>query len=94
LSTSSCSSGGGTSTPGHCPGTPSNVQCCTKSPCQANLGVCRFTSSCTGQHFSVTGSIFGLATGRCPGPSNFQCCVPCANCLAKREGDALLIPCC
>ncbi|KAJ7681989.1 hypothetical protein DFH06DRAFT_971442 [Mycena polygramma] len=73
ISTTDCHNGGGTSTPGLCPGTASNIQCCTKSPCtSASLGggVCRFISSCTGNHYSISNA--------CPGPSNYKCCAPCA----------------
>ncbi|KAJ6530669.1 hypothetical protein B0H19DRAFT_967522 [Mycena capillaripes] len=72
ISTSDCSNKGGTSTPGFCPGTPTNVQCCTKSPCTSvslGEGVCRFTSSCPEDHYSIT--------GLCPGPTNYKCCAPC-----------------
>ncbi|KAJ7712856.1 hypothetical protein B0H16DRAFT_1250222, partial [Mycena metata] len=72
ISTGACSKKGGTSTPGHCPGTADDIQCCTKSPCTSAAlggGVCRFTSSCTpGNHYSIT--------GLCPGPSDFKCCAP------------------
>ncbi|KAJ7016585.1 hypothetical protein C8F04DRAFT_1160503 [Mycena alexandri] len=73
ISTAACSKKGGTSTPGHCPGTANDIQCCTKSSCTsaaAGGGVCRFTSSCTGNHFVIT--------DLCPGPSDFTCCVACA----------------
>ncbi|KAF9449597.1 glycoside hydrolase family 24 protein [Macrolepiota fuliginosa MF-IS2] len=64
LSTSSCSSGGGTSHAGFCPSDPTDVQCCTKT-CGSG-GTCRFTSSCT------TGN---TASGLCPGPTDFECCL-------------------
>lgn len=52
LTTTSCSSSGGTSHVGFCPKDPTNVQCCTKS-CGSG-GICRFTSSCTSGN-TVTG---------------------------------------
>lgn len=65
LSTSSCSSGGGTSTPGFCPDDPDNVRCCTKK-CSGSGGTgdCRSTS-CPGTSL----------TGLCPGPADFKCCI-------------------
>lgn len=46
ITTSDCSSGGGTSHAGFCPSDPTNVECCTKA-CGSG-GTCRFTSSCAG----------------------------------------------
>ncbi|PPQ80766.1 hypothetical protein CVT25_001903 [Psilocybe cyanescens] len=65
LSTSTCSSGGGTQHAGFCPSDPSSVQCCTKT-CGSS-GTCRFSNTCgTGK----------TQTGLCPGPSSFVCCFP------------------
>ncbi|KAJ7242675.1 hypothetical protein C8J57DRAFT_1192183 [Mycena rebaudengoi] len=75
LTIASCKASGGTSTPGLCPGTPTNVQCCTKAPCSnsgaGERGVCRFASSCNTENHVIL-------EGLCPGPSDFTCCVPCA----------------
>lgn len=46
LTTSSCSSSGGTSIPGFCPSDPMNIQCCTKA-CGSS-GICRFSKTCGG----------------------------------------------
>ncbi|KAJ7200515.1 hypothetical protein GGX14DRAFT_372022 [Mycena pura] len=74
LTTASCAASGGTSTPGLCPGTPNDVQCCTKTCTTTNVGpgVCKFTSDCIGKHFVIA--------GLCPGPSDFTCCAPCEDC--------------
>ncbi|KAJ7913046.1 hypothetical protein B0H13DRAFT_2005831 [Mycena leptocephala] len=85
ISTSSCSAKGGTSTKGLCPGTANNIQCCTKSLCASAFlggGVCRFTSSCTGNHYTIP--------DLCPGPSNYKCCVPCAPTGKRDESSGLL----
>lgn len=66
ISTTSCSSGGGTSIVGACPGTPDNIRCCTKTSCGTG-GNCRFTNQCTSGN---------TLTGLCPGPDNFKCCLP------------------
>ncbi|KAF9524121.1 glycoside hydrolase family 24 protein [Crepidotus variabilis] len=71
LTTTTCSSGGGTPHSGYCPSDPSNVQCCTKA-CGSG-GTCRFSSSCTTGH---------TQTGLCPGPSDFACCLPSGSCVA------------
>jgi hypothetical protein len=67
ISTGSCSSLGGTSTPGLCPGA-ANIQCCTYSTCFVGMqeGTCQPTSSCKGSTHA----------GFCPGGSNIQCCTP------------------
>ncbi|KEF63602.1 uncharacterized protein A1O9_01580 [Exophiala aquamarina CBS 119918] len=61
----SCSSKGGSSTPGLCPGA-ANIQCCTYSTCLvgAQEGICQPTSSCKGSTHA----------GLCPGGNNIQCC--------------------
>jgi len=46
LTTSSCSSSGGTSHAGFCPSDPTDVQCCTKV-CGSG-GICRFSNTCSG----------------------------------------------
>ncbi|KAG2010422.1 lysozyme [Coprinopsis cinerea AmutBmut pab1-1] len=65
ITTSACSSAGGTSTAGFCLKDPANIRCCTKS-C-SNGGTCRFTATCASGN---------TLSGRCPGPSNFKCCLP------------------
>ena len=64
IPTGQCSSGGGTSIVGACPGTPANIRCCTKASC-ANGGSCQWTNQCSGT----------TQSGLCPGPTNFQCCL-------------------
>ncbi|KAJ6451905.1 hypothetical protein C8R45DRAFT_916396 [Mycena sanguinolenta] len=78
ISTSSCQAGGGVSTTGLCPNTPDDIKCCTKAPC-GDHGECQFTSTCTGDLF--------YATGLCPGPSNFKCCMPCVRVPETRRGE-------
>jgi len=46
ITTSSCSSSGGTSHAGFCPSDPTDVQCCTKA-CGSG-GICRFSNTCSG----------------------------------------------
>ncbi|KAF9986678.1 hypothetical protein BGZ75_001530 [Mortierella antarctica] len=73
ISTSSCASSGGTSTPGFCPNDPNDVRCCTRASsggqsCRTNdgrSGTCKSTSDCSGTS----------VPGFCPGASNIQCCV-------------------
>jgi len=79
ITTTDCSSGGGTSHVGFCPNDPDNVRCCTKT-CGSG-GTCRLTSSCT------TGNI---ATGLCPGPDTFKCCLPASGCGAPAVNAATI----
>ncbi|RYP14491.1 hypothetical protein DL765_006327 [Monosporascus sp. GIB2] len=65
LSTSSCSSEGGTSITGACPWDPAGIRCCTKPSCSnGSNGNCRWRSDCAGS----------VAANQCPGPSAFRCC--------------------
>lgn len=66
IGTASCSSTGGVSVVGACPGTPNDVQCCTKTSCGTN-GNCRFANQCSSGN---------TLTGQCPGPAEFNCCLP------------------
>ncbi|KAE8447053.1 hypothetical protein EG329_011188 [Mollisiaceae sp. DMI_Dod_QoI] len=63
--TSTCSSQGGKSEAGHCPGA-TDIQCCTYGTCSANGvgGTCQPTDTCSGTS----------TAGHCPGPANIQCC--------------------
>lgn len=63
ISTSSCSDDGGTFISNACPGTPSDIKCCTKASCGTH-GKCGWTSQCSGTTVS----------GLCPGPASFKCC--------------------
>ena len=67
ISTSDCSSRGGTSHPAYCSGA-SNIQCCTGIVC-GGTGLCMQTSECSGT----------VVSGLCPGPSGYACCknLPC-----------------
>ncbi|KAF2752095.1 hypothetical protein M011DRAFT_454933 [Sporormia fimetaria CBS 119925] len=67
VSTSSCTSDGGSYIHNACPGTPDNIKCCTKPSCQraAQSGDCRWVDSCPGT----------VLTGLCPGPAGYRCCV-------------------
>ncbi|KAJ7818967.1 hypothetical protein B0H14DRAFT_1361012 [Mycena olivaceomarginata] len=74
ISTSKCKAAGGVINNGLCPNDPNDIKCCTKAPCApatSGGGICRFTNTCTGNHFSIP--------GQCPGGNNFKCCVPCVN---------------
>lgn len=65
ISTSACSSAGGTTISGACPSDPSNIKCCSKPKCgTAAAGNCRWKSDCAG---SVVANL-------CPGPSQMMCC--------------------
>jgi lysozyme len=90
ISTSSCSSSGGVSEPGHCSGA-SNIQCCTYGSCNvATLsGLCQPNSTCT-----AGGTAWPL--GYCPGDATIQCCTygSCAVGTAKVPGQCgLSTPC-
>ncbi|KAF6823713.1 secreted protein [Colletotrichum plurivorum] len=63
VTTSACSSAGGTTIDNACPADPANVKCCTKASCGSG-GNCRYTSDCAGT----------TAANQCPGPSSFKCC--------------------
>lgn len=68
IQTSDCIQAGGSYISNACPGAPNNTKCCTKTSCgMGNKGNCRFTSSCAS---GIT------ETNKCPGPSNFKCCMP------------------
>jgi len=69
ISTSSCSSGGGSYISNACPGTPDNIKCCVKTECgpSGRNGDCRFTNQC--------GAGKTTLSNLCPGPTNFKCCV-------------------
>ncbi|KAJ9656580.1 hypothetical protein H2201_008492 [Coniosporium apollinis] len=69
ISTSTCSSAGGTSIVGACPRDADNIRCCTKPNCPAAPDNCRWTSDCAGSSVS----------NLCPGPADFQCCQSSAN---------------
>ncbi|PWW77286.1 hypothetical protein C7212DRAFT_185579 [Tuber magnatum] len=66
IKTTACSSGGGRSEAGHCPG-DSTIQCCTYGTCTNSAGIsglCQPISTCTGS----------TQAGHCPGPAHIQCC--------------------
>ncbi|RYP02140.1 hypothetical protein DL764_005935 [Monosporascus ibericus] len=65
VSTSACSSAGGTSITGACPWDPVDIRCCTKPSCSnGSNGNCRWTSDCAGS----------TVVNQCPGPAAFRCC--------------------
>jgi len=71
IKTDKCTHAGGSFISSACPGTPDNIKCCTKPHCGTdNKGNCRFTSSCTS---GIT------ETNKCPGPTNFKCCMPASG---------------
>ena len=67
VSTATCNNYGGTILNGFCPNDPSDIKCCDNIPCSSNgkSGNCLFTSSCSGEK----------ADGKCPGDSDFKCCL-------------------
>jgi hypothetical protein len=69
--TSKCQREGGRSVSGKCPSDPNDVKCCSSIPCGSgsNSGDCTWTDDCNTR-------LNTLKTGLCPGPANFQCCVP------------------
>ncbi|EEQ30456.1 hypothetical protein McanCB56680_003836 [Microsporum canis] len=66
MSALSCAEAGGNPISDACPGLPQGIQCCTKTPCGSG-GDCRFIADCSSGN---------IQPGLCPGPSNFQCCMP------------------
>ncbi|KAF9449595.1 glycoside hydrolase family 24 protein [Macrolepiota fuliginosa MF-IS2] len=73
-----CASAGGTYAAGYCPDDSADVTCCYKTSCGSG-GSCSFTSTCS------TGN---TATGLCPGPSTFTCCLPASTCSPKAVNSA------
>ncbi|KAG9258818.1 uncharacterized protein F5Z01DRAFT_669558 [Emericellopsis atlantica] len=69
VSTSACSSAGGTSHNNLCPWDGADIKCCTKPSCQGSSSACGWTSDCAGTS----------TPGLCPGPSQSQCCSSTAN---------------
>ena len=68
IKTDTCSNYGGQSFSGQCPSDPNDVKCCDNIPCTADdgrKGSCVFTGQCNGEKIS----------GKCPGGSDFKCCV-------------------
>ena len=67
VSTSTCSTYGGSLYSGYCPNDDNTIKCCDNIGCTANgkAGKCVFTSQCSGSTYS----------GLCPGGSDFKCCV-------------------
>ena len=68
ISTDNCSKYNGQSFTGKCPSDPNGIKCCDNIPCKADdgrTGKCVFTNQCYGEAIS----------GKCPGGSNFKCCV-------------------
>ncbi|TDZ19823.1 putative secreted protein [Colletotrichum orbiculare MAFF 240422] len=68
VTTSACTSSGGTSIDNACPADAANVKCCTKASCGSG-GNCRLSSDCAGTS----------AANQCPGPSEFKCCSSAAS---------------
>lgn len=65
LSTSACTSAGGTTINGACPADANDIKCCSKLACgSSSAGNCRWASDCAGTS----------ASNQCPGPSSFKCC--------------------
>ncbi|KAJ6464554.1 hypothetical protein C8R45DRAFT_940043 [Mycena sanguinolenta] len=85
ISTSSCHAGGGVSTTGLCPHDPDDIKCCTKAPCSPYAGEggaggqCQFTSTCTGNHYTLTGRFL-------PGSVEFQVLSALCSGKTRRRG--------
>ena len=68
ISSDNCSKYNGQSFTGKCPSDPNGIKCCDNIPCKADdgrTGKCVFTNQCNGEAIS----------GKCPGGSDFKCCV-------------------
>ncbi|KAJ7906584.1 hypothetical protein B0H13DRAFT_2020463 [Mycena leptocephala] len=64
-----------------------SAQSCTAG---GKPGTCKYTSSCLGPEFEHI-------AGHCPGPTNYQCCIPtgCVICDAVEDRDLQeRRPCC
>ncbi|KAF8203440.1 hypothetical protein K438DRAFT_1670761 [Mycena galopus ATCC 62051] len=85
LHTKDCTDQHGTIHNNLCPFDPVDVKCCTNRPapkCSNVLGICRFTDTCdtkSGENI--------IATGLCPSPDNFKCCVPVFPVKRDEEAD-------
>lgn len=69
VSTTTCSSYSGVSYTGKCPYDSNDIKCCDNIPCTASdgrKGNCVFTDQCSGD----------MISGKCPGGTDFKCCVP------------------
>ncbi|ORX64375.1 hypothetical protein BCR32DRAFT_212753, partial [Anaeromyces robustus] len=69
ISTDNCNDYNGQSFSGNCPNDANDIKCCDDIPCKADdgrIGSCVFTSECDGETIS----------GKCPGGSDFKCCIP------------------
>ncbi|KAK5657546.1 hypothetical protein OQA88_3119 [Cercophora sp. LCS_1] len=65
ISTSACSSAGGTTISGACPADASDIKCCSKTSCaNGSSGNCRWQSDCGGT----------VVSNQCPGPAQMKCC--------------------
>ncbi|MCJ1264543.1 hypothetical protein MMC22_004415 [Lobaria immixta] len=75
ISTSTCSSGGGKSEAGHCPGA-ADIQCCTHSPKDESTGgSCKIKSGLKGTCISTSACSSGggeSEAGHCPGAADIQ----------------------
>ena len=68
IDSSTCGSYGGSTYSGYCPSDSYYVKCCDNIQCRANdgrTGSCMFSSQCSGDS----------VTGKCPGGSDFTCCL-------------------
>lgn len=101
LTTSTCTSSGGSYASGYCPNDPTDVKCCYKTSCGSG-GNCRWTSQCsTGNTASGRFSRYvplqatkerssQLLVGLCPGPTDFKCCLPGSSCSPKPVNSATI----
>ena len=68
IDTGKCASYGGQTFSGKCPGDPNSVKCCDNISCKSDdnrSGTCKFTNECSGDKVG----------GKCPGSSDFKCCL-------------------
>jgi hypothetical protein len=66
VSTSSCTSAGGSYISNACPDQPEDIKCCVKPTCGSG-GSCKWTSQC------ASGK---TVSDLCPGPAEYKCCLP------------------
>lgn len=64
IATAACTKGGGKFISNACPGTPTDIKCCSKAACGSG-GRCQFENTCTNGN---------ILSNLCPGPAAFKCC--------------------
>ena len=84
IDSSTCSSYGGTTYSGKCPKDANNIKCCDSISCSANgkTGKCVFSSQCKGESVG----------GKCPGGSDFKCCLGSTSGEVEEEVEVEEVP--